>query len=198
MVYYEDSKWQICPKMAEYRAYGQLKRTYTDNPRWWEDFVNKWWHHESLKLHEVTPTQAQLDRLEACNIAGITEGFQNDVAQFVESGIVGEGLPDSFVQNVDLSNSNAVWEYTQIVNVYIQAEVDKQNALNGTDFERIQNCTAYKDISTYPHQQLCVDLLNWNAQVWEATRGIMYDVQIGAIDPPDKETFIGMLPEFGA
>lgn len=196
MVFYQDNKWHICTKIAEYRAYGQLKRSYTDNPAWWTDFVNKWWHHEALRFIEVTPTQAQLDRLAECNNAGIPEGFYSAVANYVESGIVGDGLPDSFTQQVDLSNSNKLWEYEQVVVERIQHEVDKYNKANGTAFRDVHSCKNYADDTAYTHYQFCYDVWAWNMSMWESARQIMYDVATGAIEPPDEDEFLAMLPVF--
>jgi hypothetical protein len=198
MVYYDNDKWHICPKIAEYRAYGKLKRSYTNNPKWWESFVNRWWHHEGLRFIEVTPTQAQLDRLELCNVAGIQEGFYSAVANYVESGIAGDGLPDSFTQQIDLSNSNKLWEYEQIVTERIQAEVDAYNKANGVSFDNVHNCKSYADDETYEHYQFCYDVWQWNKQVWSTLRQILRDVVTGVTPPPDEEEFVGMLPVFGA
>ena len=87
-------------------------------------------------------------------------------------------------------------QFTQIVENYIQKELDKYNKVNGTLFEKIHNCAAYKDISTYPHQQFCIDILEWNAEVWETARGILYDVKTGVRSEPTVDDFIDELPEF--
>ena len=197
MVFYKDNKWQICPKLAEYRAYGKLKRTYTDNPKWWQEFVNKWWHHEGLILHEVQPTQAQIDRLEVCNVAGIDEGFKGAVADYVESGIVSELLPDSFTQQIDITNSNKLWEYEQLTAEHIQAEVDRYNKQYGTAFTDVHSCANYAGKTDYTHYQFCSSVWDWSISVWEAARQILTDVQTEVIEPPDADTFISMLPAYG-
>lgn len=197
MVFYQDDKWHICPKIAEYRAYGQLKRSYTDDPKRWEDFVQRWWHHEGLRFLEVKPTQAQLDRLELCNVVGIQGGFYSAVANYVESGIVSEGLPDSFTQQIDLSNSNKLWEYEQLVTELIQAEVDAYNKANGTAFRDVHSCKNYADDTAYTHYQFCNDVWTWNVSVWESARQILQDAATGVIEPPDEAEFVELLPVFG-
>jgi hypothetical protein len=196
MVFYQDDKWHICPKIAEYRAYGKLKRSYTNSPKWWESFVNRWWHHEGLKFIEVTPTQAQLDRLELCNVAGIAEGFYSAVANYVESGIVSEGLPDSFTQQIDLSNSNKLWEYEQLVTELIQEEVDAYNKANGTAFRDVHSCKNYADDTAYTHYQFCAAVWAWNVDVWEAARNILADVKSGTRATPTVDELLGELPVF--
>jgi hypothetical protein len=197
MVFYQDDKWHICPKIAEYRAYGKLKRSYTNNPKWWESFVSKWWHHEGLKFIEVTPTQAQLDRLELCNVAGIAEGFYSAVANYVESGITSEGLPDSFTQQIDLSNSNKLWKYEQLVTELIQEEVDAYNKANGTAFRDVHSCKNYADDNTYTHYQFCNDVWAWNVDVWEAARNILAEVKSGTRATLTVDELLGELPVFG-
>ena len=196
MVFYQDDKWHICPKIAEYRAYGKLKRSYTNNPKWWESFVSKWWHHEGLKFIEITPTQAQLDRLELCNVTGIAEGFYSAVANYVESGVTSEGLPDSFVQQIDLSNSNKPWEYEQLTTELIQSEVDAYNKASGTAFRDVHSCKNYADVQDYSHQAFCAAIWAWNVDVWEAARNILVEVKSGTRATPTVDELLGELPAF--
>lgn len=88
MLYFKDGQWHICPFAAFYTAHGQRECKYTNDPRWWEEFVNKWWHHSDLSFVEIEPTDAQLARLAEVNQAGIDERHGAEVALYVERGIL--------------------------------------------------------------------------------------------------------------
>lgn len=88
-------------------------------------------------------------------------------------------------------------ELTLEVDKYIQNEVDKYNKANGTLFANVHNCATYVLVDTYPHRQFCVDIINFNATVWEKTRSIEADVLAEKREMPTVEEFIAELPVFG-
>ncbi len=88
MLYYENNQWHICPYKAKYTTHGEPQEKYTTDKSWWQNFVNKWWHHESLHFEPVNPTSAQLARLNEINNAGIPQGFISDASAYVEYGHV--------------------------------------------------------------------------------------------------------------
>jgi hypothetical protein len=87
-----------------------------------------------------------------------------------------------------------VQEVTGIIDQYIQAKVDEYNMKNGTLFEKVHNCVAYKDIEGYAHQKFCQDVLVWNAQVWETARQVQVDVLTGVRQEPTEEELLAELP----
>ena len=88
MLYYENNQWHICPYKAKYTTHGEPQEKYTADKKWWKNFVNKWWHHESLHFEPVNPTSAQLARLNEINNADIPQGFISDASAYVEYGYV--------------------------------------------------------------------------------------------------------------
>lgn len=88
MLYYKNNKWHICPYKAKYTTHGEPQEKYTTDKKWWENFVNKWWHHENLRFEPVKPTDEQLARLDEINNAGIPQGFMADALMYVEYGYV--------------------------------------------------------------------------------------------------------------
>ena len=86
MLYYKNKEWHIYPFMAHYTKDGQKENKYTDNKKWWIDFVQKWRQHENLVFEDVVPTENQLIRLIEINNADIPEGFKAEVSAYVEIG----------------------------------------------------------------------------------------------------------------
>jgi len=82
------------------------------------------------------------------------------------------------------------------VEKHIQNEVDKYNKANGTLFASVHNCATYVLVETYPHRQFCVDIVNFNAKVWERARSIEADVVSEKREMPSIEEFIAELPVF--
>lgn len=88
-------------------------------------------------------------------------------------------------------------ELTLEVDKYLKKEIDKYNKTNGTLFASVHNCATYVLVDTYPHRQFCVDIINFNAAVWEKARSIEYDVLAEKREMPTVEEFIAELPVFG-
>lgn len=199
MVYYTGAEYKICEYIACYTAYGEQKRAYTNDRSWWESFVLKWWHHENLSFLLVVPTTAQLDRLSEINALNVPELYMSAVATYVEVGVVLEDVPAiaGLSSSVDLSNTIFIWEYEQLINKYIQAEVDKYNKAQGTAFNSIHSCGNYRHDVSYTHQPFCAEVWAWNINVWEASRNILYNVSQGVEPILTAEEFISKLPVFG-
>ena len=89
-------------------------------------------------------------------------------------------------------------DMTKAVDGYIQNEVNKYNKANGTMFEKVHNCAAYVGVATYSHQQFCIDILSFNASVWDKARSVEAEVIAGLRVPPAKEELLSELPVFGA
>jgi len=85
----------------------------------------------------------------------------------------------------------------RIVKEHVQKVIDDYNEANGIRLESIVNCTLYKDDSSYPHQQFCIDVLAFNAECWVKARKTQEDILSGSISLPTEEEFIAMLPVFG-
>ena len=87
-------------------------------------------------------------------------------------------------------------EMTDAVSNYIQATVDVYNNANGTAFEKVHNCAAYKDITSYSHHVFCSAVLKWNAAVWDMARAIEAEVAAGNRGIPSVDELIEELPKF--
>lgn len=85
---------------------------------------------------------------------------------------------------------------TEVISRHIQSTVDAYNKANGTAFEKVHNCAAYKDIASYPHQPFCQAVLEWNAEVWVTARRIESEVVSGERLAPTPAELVGELPEF--
>ncbi|MFW6247011.1 MAG: hypothetical protein ACOC22_02450 [bacterium] len=88
MLYYKDNQWHICPFIAHYTSHGKKEFKYTNDKKWWENFVDKWWHHENLTFEPVNPTDEQIARLDEVNNANIPEGNKAEASTYVEYGYV--------------------------------------------------------------------------------------------------------------
>lgn len=83
-----------------------------------------------------------------------------------------------------------------LVESHVQAEVDKYNEANGTNFTNVDSCNKYVLQDTYAHQQFCIDVVAFNCLVWETARQLQADGEVGA--DTTAEEFIAMLPVFNA
>jgi len=83
-----------------------------------------------------------------------------------------------------------------LVKSYIQKVIDDYNTANGVRFENINNCSLYKDDTTHPHQQFCINIIAFNSLVWKEAR--VLQVQVITMNPlPTDEEFLAMLPKWG-
>ena len=99
------------------------------------------------------------------------------------------GLTNEQIQKRDIALAE------QIVKSYVQIPIDAYNQANGVNFESVYNCTAYKDVATYPHKTMCIQAIEWNAQVWESARQLQINIALGNVAKPATEAeFISHLP----
>jgi len=127
MLYYKDNKWHICPYKAKYTTHGELQEKYTTDKSWWQNFVNKWWHHENLHFEPVNPTDEQFARLDEINNASIPQGFISDASAYVEYG---------YVQNKDSSHFDGFSDQQDAFDKFIaeKAEEIEQERIKRTEF----------------------------------------------------------------
>lgn len=203
MIYYQSNEYHFCPVVANYSTYGKKQRKYAQDRQWWEDFVNRWWHHEGLTFTEVIPTEAQIARLQAVNGAGIGELHNSTAALYVEIGIIQpdeEGnIPEEFAnlpQQIDLSNTLVLWGYEQAVTELIQAQIDNYNKTYKTAFESVHTAANYRHDTGYTHQPFCASVWVWNISVWEAARAILADIMMGQRSIVNVEDLLAELPAF--
>lgn len=78
----------------------------------------------------------------------------------------------------------------------VQSVVDLYNQTNKVDFVDIHACANYANNTGYTHQKFCVDVWNWNVNVWEAARRIIAEVESGQREEPTAEEFVSMLPDY--
>lgn len=99
MIYFENGQFHFYPLRAHFRAHGVMTSKYTNDRQYWQDFVAKWWHHDSLSFESVQPTPEQQARLGELNQQSDLDDLHDaEAVAFVESGVV---LPDteaSFLQ----------------------------------------------------------------------------------------------------
>ena len=105
---------------------------------------------------------------------------------------------DGELITVDLrTNEDKIKDYIKlgesIVNRYIQSIVDVYNKEHGLSFKDVHSCANYKDMENYTHRQFCIDIWNFNVQVWEEVRNVILP-SIDFNNPPSEEQFLAMLP----
>ena len=144
MLYYKNNQFNICPFLANYTAYGQKELKYTNDKKWWTDFINKWWHHENLIFKPVNPTKAQEARLDEINDLEIPEGFQGGASDYVETGLLprdeeGRVLPlfASLTEQPDPTNTTLTTIYYNAVGKYLD------NLAQERDYESILSLCTY-------------------------------------------------------
>jgi len=94
----------------------------------------------------------------------------------------------------ELNNQRVVM--TKAVTSYIHSAVYSYNKENGTAFDSVHNCAAYKDITSYSHHVFCNAILEWNAVVWDMARAIESEVAVGNREIPSVDELIEELPKF--
>lgn len=93
MIYFENGQFHFFPLRAHFRAHGVMTSKYTNDRQYWQDFVAKWWHHDSLSFEAVHPTPEQQARLDELNAQPNLDDLHDaEAAAFVEMGVI---LPDS-------------------------------------------------------------------------------------------------------
>ena len=106
-----------------------------------------------------------------------------------------DGTPD-----IDKCNTKSLEDLVEagevVVKQYVQDVVNDYNKTHNIKFENVYNCAVYKDIDDYEHQQFCIDVLAFNAAVWQKAREIQVDIVEGNIETPTDEEFRNMLPAY--
>ena len=93
MIYFQDNQFRFFNLRAHFRAHGELTQKYTNDRRYWQDFVAKWWHHDSLSFESVQPTNEQQTRLDELNAQPDLDDLHDaEATAFVEHGVI---LPDT-------------------------------------------------------------------------------------------------------
>lgn len=154
MIYYKNG-FHFMPLIAEYTAYGEKCRKYVEDREWWEDFVQKWWHHQDLSFVLVEPTDAQKARLE--EVKDVSELYTSDVALYVESGISNF---DNIPSNIDLSNSLLTWQYEKAVDAHILKQVQSLG------YDTVDSISKYMARSASPFYTECIALGDWIDACW--------------------------------
>ena len=77
---------------------------------------------------------------------------------------------------------------------HIQKPITDYNNNHGLAFGGVHNCANYLNNPEYTHYDFCLDVWNFNVDVWESARGTQDDVQNGTISMPSLDTFKTMLP----
>lgn len=112
MIYYNNG-WQFHTDRAFFNAHGQPSIKFTSDRDYWIRFVEKWWHHDSLRFEPITPTQAQIDRL--AEVADVPESFQGDAAIYVECGAVSPDCVAPYLSTLkDTPETQSAWERYQL------------------------------------------------------------------------------------
>lgn len=95
MIYFSNGQFHFHLLRASFRAHGEPTSKYTDDRKYWEDFVARWWHHDSLQFEPTHPTPEQQSRLNHLNQQpGLNELYGDDAAMYVEYGVI---IPDTDV-----------------------------------------------------------------------------------------------------
>jgi len=83
----------------------------------------------------------------------------------------------------------------RLTTIHIQNVVEAYNTAHDLSFRDVHSCANYKDAVGYTHQQFCIDVWNFNIQVWETLRNTIMP-GIDFANPPTEAEFIAMLPVY--
>ena len=191
MLYYKNNQWHIHPFVAHYTAYGKRDFKYTNDKKWWEKFVTKWWHHENLTFTNTKPTQAQLNRLAEVNSVGIPEGFQADASNYVESGLVNSDNPHfaGFTETPDLTNTTLVQRYKMAVEEHLDAVARER------EYGSILHLCSYPPSGNPTWKAEGEAGVAWRDAVWVYCYQMLDDVANQVRTAPSIDEFIAELPE---
>ena len=177
MLYYKNNQFNICPFIANYTAYGQKKLKYTNDKKWWTDFINKWWHHENLTFKPVNPTKAQEIRLREINELEIPEGFQGSASGYVETGLLprdeeGRVLPlfASLTEQPDPTNTTLITVYQNAVGQYLDELAQER------DYDSILSLCTYATSSNDTYKAEGEAGVVCRDTTWDTMRQILADV----------------------
>ena len=198
MLYYENNQFSVCNFIAHYTTYGQQMFKYTNSKEWWTNFVNRWWHHGDLQFTQVTPTQAQLNRLTEINDAGISEGFKAGACMYVESGLLPKdeegnvGPPfDQFIENPDPSNSMLQTEYE----LAIENLMDR--TARGRGYKNADRFMVYTSSTKQQWKDEADAFIKWRDDMFVYCFGVMQDIVEQKRNVPSVDELLNELPEMG-
>lgn len=196
MLYHKDGQFHVCPYIAHYLGRGQRQFKYTNDKKWWTDFVNRWWHHKDLEFTQVTPTQAQLDRLAEINNAGISQGFNSGASMYVESGLLpkneaGNVEPpfDQFTESPDPSNSMLQTEFEMAIEDLMDKKAKSKNYRNPN---RLMLYTSSKKQKWKDEADA---FISWRDDMFEYCYQEMEKIMLQQRDLPTVQEFLDELPE---
>ena len=93
MIFYKNSKWNLCKEKIRYIQHDKEIEQYVgvEGHDWWIDFAEKWEHTTIIEFIPVEPTGERLQRLEEINQLNVSEGFGALVEDYVKEGIFPNG-----------------------------------------------------------------------------------------------------------
>ena len=192
MLYYRGNEWNICPFIAHYTSYGKQEFKYTNNKKWWQDFVQKWWHTDNLSFSDVIPTQNQLNRLDEINNANIPEGFGSESSNYVESGIL--ITPDNphfagFTEQPDFTNSYSILQYENDIEDLLEQKAKEKG------YKSADRLFSYVNSSNVQWKTEAEVFTQWRDDMFEYCYQMFSDVAQGIREVPSTEELIAELPE---
>ena len=119
------------------------------------------------------------------------------IEEWMEEGNIIADYDPNHGKTEDQIYQELVINAESIVKSYIQSNIDAYNKSNGTNFESVYNCNIYTNQDDYPHQQFCIDIVAFNAQVWNAARQLQISIGLGeTVQPETEEDFISHFPVY--
>lgn len=170
MIYFKEDSgvWEFFPIKVSYVAYGKQEEKYTKDTQWWINFVDKWWHHNSLTFENVNPTDNQVARLQEINDANIPPICAVTAGTYVEFGYIDD------ITNTYFSDFSDWQEGLEHVRVIKRKEVDRIRD------EYIYSNVLYQFNGTQAYIQLRDDVDMRNIQV-NGVKALAY-IATGASD----------------
>ena len=196
MLHYKNNQFNICKFIAHYVTYGQRAFHYTNDKQWWTEFVNKWWHHRDLQFSQVTPTQAQLDRLAEINNAGISGSQKSGSCMYVESGLLPRDEQgnvrtpfDQFVENPDLSNSMLQTEYELPIEDLMDKKAQEKR------YKNADRLMVYTSSTNRQWKAEADEFVQWRDDMFAYCYQVLNDIAAGNRDVPTVQELLSELPE---
>ena len=196
MLYYENDQFHICEFIAHYVTYGQRAFKYTNDKKWWAEFVNKWWHHRDLQFTPVTPTKAQLDRLAKINALGIPEGFKAGASNYVETGLLPRDenedvLPQfsKLAEQPDLSNAMLQTEYELAIEDLMDEKAQERR------YKNADRLMVYTSSTNNRWKDEAAVFIQWRDKMFAYCYQVLSDVAAGKRIVPTVQELLNELPE---
>ena len=90
MIYRDKNVWKLCPKKVVYSRDGETFEEYTNKPKWYQNFAQKWDGFEVVEIVNAEFTQEEKNRLE--KVKHMSEGHGEAVIQYIKTGEFPEGM----------------------------------------------------------------------------------------------------------